>query len=75
MNEREFVKLLKERATEQKKITQNMPLPHMFSSIGILLGDHPWKILIPLAFIITAIFHTVLGKPYDEFILKIFGKL
>lgn len=75
MNEHEFLKTLEERAKEQEKIIKGMVLPHFFTSISFWLGNHPWKILIPIAFILTLIFHGLFGKTYDEFILKIFGKL
>lgn len=75
MNEHEFLKTLEERAKEQEKIINRMVLPKVFTMISFWLGSHPWRILIPIAIIITLIFHGIFGKPYDEFILKIFGKL
>ena len=75
MNEREFIKTLEERAKEQEKIIRGMVLPNIFTSVSFWLGDHPWKILLPLSIIITLIFHFAIGKSYDNFILKIFGKL
>jgi len=50
-------------------------LPRLFISISFWFGNHPWRILIPLAFILTLILHGVFGTNYDEFILKIFGKI
>jgi len=75
MNEREFIKTLQRRAREQEKLIASMPLPKVFSSVSLWFGNHPWRILIPLAFILTLIFLAIFGKPYEEFILKIFGKL
>ena len=75
MNQSEFLKTLEERAKEQEKIIKGMVLPQIFTSVSFWLGDHPWKIFVPLAIILTLIFHGILGKPYDDFILKIFGKL
>lgn len=75
MNEREFIKTLEERAKEQERIIRRMVLPNIFTSVSFWLGDHPWKILLPLSIIITLIFHFTIGKSYDNFILKIFGKL
>ena len=75
MNEREFIKTLEERAKEQEKIIKGMVLPKMFTSVSFWLGNHPWKIIIPLSIILTLIFHGILGKRYDELILKIFGKI
>ncbi len=75
MNEQQFLNTLQQRAREQEKIIKGMVFPKFFTSISLWLGNHPWRILIPLAFILTLIFHGILGKRYDELILKIFGKL
>jgi hypothetical protein len=75
MNEREFIKKLQERAKEQEKLIQDMPMHKVFSSISVWFGNHPWRILVPVAIILTLIFYFTFGKPYDDFILKLFGKL
>jgi hypothetical protein len=75
MNERQFLKKLQERAREQENIIKGMFLPKVFTSVSFWLGNHPWRILIPLAFILTLIFHHAFGRGYDEFVLKIFGKI
>lgn len=75
MNEQQFLNTLQKRAEEQEKIIKGMFLPKVFTSVSFWLGTHPWRILIPFAFILTLIFHGILGKRYDELILKIFGKL
>jgi hypothetical protein len=75
MNERQFLKKLQERAREQERIIKGMFLPNFFTSVSFWLGNHPWRILIPLAFILTLILHYTFGRRYDEFVLKIFGKI
>ncbi|MDO8639843.1 MAG: hypothetical protein Q7R53_02860 [bacterium] len=75
MNEQQFLKKLQERAQEQEKIIKGMLLPRLFISISSWLGNHPWRILIPLAFVLTLIFYAAFGKNYVDFILKIFGKI
>lgn len=75
MNEREFIKKLQERAKEQETLIKSMPMPELFSSVSVWFGNHPWRILVPLAIILTLIFHFSLGIAYDEFVLKLFGKL
>jgi len=75
MDEQQFLKKLQQRAQEQGKITKGMLFPKLFTNIGLLFGDDPWKILIPFAFVITLIFHFIFGQNYDELILNIFGKL
>lgn len=75
MNEHEFIKTLEKRAKEQEQVIKGMVLPKMFKSVSFWLGNHPWKLLIPCAIILTLIFHAILGRSYIDFILKIFGKL
>jgi hypothetical protein len=75
MNEREFIKKLQERAKEQEKLIKDMPLHRVFSSVSFWFGNHPYRILVPLAIIITLALRLLYGKPYDDFILKLFGKI
>jgi hypothetical protein len=73
MNEREFLSQLQERAREQEKLMHDMVFPRVFTAVSIWLGNHPWRILIPLAFIFSIVFHGFIGKPYDDLIMRIFG--
>ena len=75
MNEREFIKTLQERAKEQEKLITSMPLPRIFSSVSLWFGNHPWRIVIPFALILTLVFRAIFGPSYDNVILAIFGKL
>ena len=73
MNEREFLRKLQDRAKEQEKLINDMVFPRLFKAVSLWFGNHPWRLLIPLAFIFTLIFHGFIGKPYDDLILRIFG--
>jgi hypothetical protein len=75
MNEHAFIQELQQRAKEQEKIIRAMPMPKLFSSISFWFGNHPWRLLVPFAIILTIILRLTFGKPYDDFILKIFGKM
>lgn len=75
MKQHEFLKILEERAIEQEKLINDMIFPKVFASVALWLGNHPWRLFIPISVILTLILHITLGKNYDEFILKIFGKL
>ena len=75
MNEREFIKTLQERAKEQEKLIASMPLPRIFSSVSLWLGNHPWRIVIPFALILTLLLRAIFGPSYDDVILTVFGKL
>lgn len=73
MDEHKFLIALRERAKEQEKIMQDMPFPKVFSIVSMWLGNHPWRLLIPFAFLISIILHFSVGKHYDNLVLKIFG--
>lgn len=73
MNEHEFILKLQQRASEQQRIIKGMLFPKLFTQISIWLGDNPYRVLIPLAFLFSLILHFSFGKGYDNLILKIFG--
>ena len=75
MNEVEFLSLLKERAREQKRTMSAVPFPKVFSFIIEWLSVHPWRYLIPLAFLVSFILRGIIGQSYTDFILGIFSKL
>lgn len=68
-----FLKELQYRANEQKIIYQRIPFPKVFSFIGTFLGTHPWRIFIPIAFVISLILHLLFKNSFDNIVLKIFG--
>jgi len=75
MKNPEFLQKLQERASEQEILLKGIPFPKLFLFLGAWLGDHPWRILIPISFVLTILFHNFFGARYDELILKLFGKL
>lgn len=72
MNEAEFIQKLQERAKEQEKIVRDMPFANIFSAISLWLGHHPWRILVPLAFLITLIFRAIMGTRFTDDVLLVF---
>jgi hypothetical protein len=75
MNEREFIKILQSRAREQEKLIEDMPMSGIFKSVSFWLGNHPWRLLIPISIILTVIFRLIFGPHYDNFILTVFGRI
>lgn len=73
MNEKEFLQKLEKRAQEQEQILSHMPLQRSFMLVSLWLGRHPWRILIPIAALLTLFFRLTFGYHYYELILKIFG--
>jgi len=72
MNEGEFILKLQQRAKEQERIVRDMPFSKVFSTVSLWLGHHPYRILVPLAFLISLLFRGVFGGNYTDFVLKIF---
>lgn len=72
MNENEFILKLQDRAREQEKIVRDMPFSKVFSTVSLWLGSHPYRILVPLAFIITLLLRGLIGTRYTDFVLYIF---
>jgi hypothetical protein len=75
MKERDFVKLLQERAREQKKAMDAVPFPKFFAFTIVWFSDHPWRFLIPLAFVISIILRGIIGHAYTDFVLWIFRSI
>jgi len=75
MNEAEFIQKLQERAHQQEKIIKDMPLSKVFSKVSLWLGHHPWRILVPIAFLSTLLFRGIFGEKYIDFVLSIFKNL
>ena len=72
MQEHDFIKLLQKRARQQKKEMEAVPFPKFFAFAIVWLSDHPWRFLIPLAFIISIILRGVIGHEYTNVVLAIF---
>lgn len=73
MKEYEFLLELEKRAEEQKKFVEKFSKSNFIFSLSLWLGEHPWRIILPLSIIFTIIFHFFLGEKYFEGILWIFG--
>ncbi len=72
MNEREFLIVLKARAQEQKKAMHAVPFPTVFAFVVEWLSHHPWRFLIPLAFLLSLLIRGIVGPHYTELILRLF---
>lgn len=75
MNEAEFILKLQERAKEQEKIVRDMPFSKTFSTVSLWLGHHPYRILVPVAFLITLLLRGIFEGKYTDFILRIFKSI
>lgn len=75
MKERDFVQLLQERAREQKRALDQVPFPKFFAFVIVWLSDHPWRFLIPLAFVISLLLRGIIGYEYTNFVLWVFRSL
>ena len=75
MNEREFIYLLQQRAREQERAMKQVPFPKIFAFVAQWLSVHPWRFLIPLAFLLSLLSREILGTHYTDFILRIFREI
>jgi len=75
MKESEFLYLLQERAREQERAIKAVPFPKVFLFVTEWLSHHPWRYLIPLAFLISLLFRGILGERYTDFILGLFKNI
>ena len=73
MDEREFLQQLQNRAKLQQKALETVPFPKFFSFVIEWLSVHPWRYLIPLAFLVSFILRGIFGHTYTEYILWIFS--
>ena len=69
MNEREFILKLQERVREQEQAVATIPF---FSFVAKWLSVHPWRYLIPLAFLLTLLLRWIFGSSYTDGILHLF---
>ena len=72
MNEREFLLTLQDRAREQERAMKAVPFPRIFAFVIEWLSHHPWRFLIPLAFLISLILRGIVGTNYTDYILRLF---
>lgn len=74
MNNNKTLEELQKRASEQSLLT-DIPFPKLFLFISRTFGTHPWRAVIPFAFLLTLFFHLFLGHQFDNAILWLFGGL
>ena len=75
MDEHEFLLTLQKRAREQERAMKAIPFPAVFAFIVEWLSDHPWRYLIPLAFLISLILRGIIGSHYTDSILTLFSEI
>lgn len=69
MNEREFLQKLQAKAAEQEQAMHTIPF---FAFVAKWLSVHPWRYLIPLAFLLTLLLRGFFGSHYTDAILWLF---
>lgn len=72
MNEREFLLTLQDKAREQERAMKAVPFPKVFHFVIEWLSYHPWRFLIPLAFLVSLLLRSIFGTNYTDFILRLF---
>lgn len=75
MKESDFIKQLQLRAKEQEHLFSAIPYPRVFLYVSKWLSDHPWRFIIPIAFLMSMFLRLMLGISYTNFILWLFSRL
>lgn len=71
--ERDFLKELEEKASEQQRLVKTEMIPNWAKGIGDWLVINPWRVLIPLAGMCYIVIRMMYGVQFREFILGLFG--
>lgn len=71
--EREFLELLEKKAESQRELVKSEILPEWASSLGIWLGEHPFRVILPVSFLLSLGLFLVFGKGFLELSLFLFG--
>lgn len=71
--ERDFLKELEEKASEQQKLANTEMIPSWAKGLGDWLAVNPWRVLVPIAGIMYFVLRLTYGEQYREFILGLFG--
>lgn len=74
MEKDKILQSLQERAQEQQ-ILRDVPFAKCFIFLSTVLGENPWKIVIPLSFGITILLHIFWGNMFDNAIFTVFKTL
>ena len=74
MEKSNILNTLQERVQEQQ-LMQRVPFMRVFYFMSQLLGENPWRVIVPFAFLLTIYFQITFGKTFDETILNLFGAI
>lgn len=72
-SEKEFLKLLEQKAAEEKRVISTEVLPVWARGAGEWLVVNPWRVMVPLSSILYLVFRSMYGVVLRELILGIFG--
>ena len=75
MEENDFLNKLQIRAREQRTIITHSPYPKVFLFVTDWLSNHPWRYLIPLAFLLSLLLRLIFGYGYINFVLWLFTRV
>ena len=72
-SEVEFLRILEEKAKEQRKVVQSQILPSWARGLGVWLAVHPWRVIGPLSGILYIGWRVIGGVRVVELVLGLFG--
>lgn len=71
--ESSFIRELEQKSREQQRLVETQLIPNWARGIGAWLAENPWRVLVPIAGILYFALRILLGAPYRDFILGLFG--
>ncbi len=72
-SENNFIQELERRAVERQRLIQTELVPSWAKGLGDWLVVNPWRVLVPGASMSYLVLRIMVGTPYREFILGLFG--
>lgn len=71
--EREFLEILESKAREQRRVVESGILPSWAGAFGNWMGFNPWRLIVPVSFLLYVLLRVFAGVYFRELVLGIFG--
>lgn len=73
LSEEDFLKVLENKASEEKRILSTEMMPRWAKGLGEWLVVNPWRVLVPLSCVLYLVFRIMYGSYGREMIMELFG--
>lgn len=69
----DFLQELEDRAQQQRRLVNTEMIPDWARGVGWWLAVNPWRVIVPIAVMCYLFLRILIGLPYSEFVLGLFG--